>query len=123
LGRFGHAAGHAAEDWQPVYEDASIRVAIDTASLSRSEPNVMFREREVVRQPKMDPAAMRKIQEIQYRRRVDCAHRRLSVLSRAVFSEQGTLMHYEATRPFIADWVAPQSERELRLLDTVCGQA
>lgn len=117
------AAARAGEAWQPLYEDGLIRVAIDAASLSRASQAVRFREREVLLKPAMDPAAMRPIREIQYRRQADCASRRLSVLSRAVFSEQGTLMLYESVQPAAANWSTPQTERELKLLDAVCGAA
>jgi len=113
----------AGETWQPLYEDGLISVAIDAASLSRINQTVRFRERETLLKPAVDPAAMRPIQEIQYRRQADCDGRRLSVLSRAVFSRQGALMHYEAVRPATANWDAPQTEREIRLLDAVCGAA
>lgn len=117
------AAVWAGEAWQPLYEDGLIRVAIDVASLSRASQAVRFREREIFLKPLMDPAAMRPIREIQYRRQADCASRRLSVLSRAVFSKQGALMHYEAIQPAVASWGAPRTERELKLLDAVCGAA
>lgn len=113
----------AGEAWQPVYEDGLISVAIDAASLSREKQSVVFREREIMLRAAMDPATMRKIQETQYRRQADCAGRRISLLSRAVFSEQGSLIHYEANRPAAANWEMPKTGRELKLLEAVCGTA
>jgi hypothetical protein len=116
-------AADAGESWQAVYADESTIVSIDTASVAVTKPLVSFREREVMLQPRIDPASMRHIQEIQSRRQADCASRSLSVLSRMAFSEQGTLVYYEATRPSAARWETPQSEREIRLLESACGPA
>lgn len=113
----------AGEAWQPVFEDAMIRVAIDSANLNRGKQTVMFREREIQLQTQTDPASMRRIQEIQYRRLANCASRALSVLSRTVFSDRGSLLYYEANRPSTATWNSPQSEREIKLLEAVCGPA
>jgi hypothetical protein len=116
-------AAQADEAWQLVYEDASLSASIDTANISRQAQMVIFREREILHKPELDPATMRKIQETQYRLQVNCTSRRLRELSRAVFSEQGALMHYEATSPAKAHWEAPQSEKDLKLLEAVCGPA
>lgn len=113
----------AGEAWQPLFEDGFVSVAIDAASLDREKQTVTFRQREIMLKPAIDPASMRKIQEIQYRRQADCTGRRLNVLSRTVFSEQGSLMHYEATRPAAANWDAPQSDKDFKLLEVVCGAA
>lgn len=113
----------AGEAWQPVYEDGLVSVAIDTASLSREKQSVKFREREIMLKPAIDPATMRRIQEIQYRRQADCTGRRISLLSRTVFSEQNSLIHYEANRPAATSWEPPQTGREFKLLEVVCGPA
>ena len=117
------AAAGAGESWQAVYEDGSVIVSIDTASVAGAKPLVSFREREILLQPRIDPASMRRIQEIQTRRQADCASRGFSVLSRAAFSEQGTLVYYESTRPGAARWETPQSERDIKLLESACGPA
>lgn len=116
-------AAAAGEAWQPLYEDGAISVWIDAASLSRREQTWVFRERESLHMPLLDEASMRRIQEIRYLRQADCASHQLSTLSRAEFSEQGVLVHYEARRPDAAHWETPSSSRELRLLEAVCGQA
>lgn len=115
------AAAKGGEAWQPVYADASISVSIDTASLSREGAAVSFREREILLQPRMDTASMRIIQEIRYRRSADCMARRLGALSRAEFSEKGTLVFYEAIKPSAASLETPQSGRELKVLEAACG--
>lgn len=115
------AAGEAGEAWQPVYADASISVSVDTASLNPQGHAVSFRERETLREPKMDSASMRRIQEIQYRRNADCAGRKLGTLSRAEFSEKGTLVSYEAINPGAVTQEPARSDRELKVLEAVCG--
>ena len=89
----------------------------------REAGSVSFRERETPLQPILDTASMRKIQETQIKRQADCTARRLRQLSRAVFSEKGTLILYESIRPQAAVWIMPESEREIRLLEAVCGPA
>lgn len=111
----------AGEAWQRVYEDASMSVSIDKASLFREAGSVSFRERETPVQPILDTASMRKIHEIQFKRQADCTARKIRFLSRAMFSEKGTLVLYESIRPLAAVWEMPQSERDIRLLEAVCG--
>jgi hypothetical protein len=113
----------AAENWRPLYEDDAIGVSVDTASLSRREQFVVFREREFFHKPELDPASMRPVQEVRYLRQADCALRKLSTLSRAAFSAQGVMVQYEATKPEAATWELPRTGRELRLLEVVCGPA
>ncbi len=113
----------AGEAWQPVFEDGLIIVAIDTASIRREKQIAVFRERQVLRRPEVDPESMRHIHEVQYRRQADCSGRTLSELSRAVFSVQGTLVRYEANSPTSARWEPPQSDKDFRLIEAVCGQA
>lgn len=110
-------------NWQLIYEDAAISVSLDAASLSRREPVASFREREFLRIPELDQASMRPVQEIRYLRQADCAARKLGTLSRAVFSAQGVMVHYEARKPEAVNWEAPGSAREIRLLEAVCGPA
>lgn len=113
----------AVETWRQVYEDVTVIVAIEESSLMREAGSVSFRERETPLQPILDTASMRKIQETQIKRQADCTARRLRQLSRAVFSEKGTLILYESIRPQAAVWTMPESEREIRLLEAVCGPA
>lgn len=113
----------AGESWQTVFEDAAVSVAIDNASIRRQSQIAVFRERRVMLKPEIDQASMRRVQEIQYRRQVDCAGRMLSELSRAVFSEQGALIHYEANLPVQAKWESPQSGKDLKLIEMVCRPA
>ena len=113
----------AGEDWQKLYEDGAISVSVDAASLSRRGQNWVFRERELMREPQLDPASMRRIREIRFLRQADCAAHRLNTLSRAEFSEHGVMVHYEARRAEEAAWDGPRSGRELRLLLAVCGPA
>jgi hypothetical protein len=116
-------ASMAGEAWQRVYDDASMSVYIDTASLVREAGSVSFRERETPAQPILDTASMRKIQETQFKRQADCTTRRIRLLSRAMFSEKGTLVLYESIRPQAAVWEMPQSRRDISLLEAVCGPA
>lgn len=111
----------AGESWQTVFEDASLSVAIDFASIRREKQIAMFRERQVMRKHELDQASMRRIQEVLYRRQADCSGRMLSELSRAVFSDQGVMIHYEARRPAQVKWEAPQTSRDARLIESVCG--
>lgn len=113
----------AAEDWKPLYEDATITVAVDAASLDRGEPIRLFRERESLHQPELDQASMRKVHEKRYLRQADCANRQLSTLSHIEFSEHGVLVFYEARQPGSVDWAAARTAREIRLLEAVCGPA
>jgi hypothetical protein len=114
-------AAQGGEAWQQVYEDATIRVAIDSASIRREKQTVTFRERHVLATAEIDPESLRRIVEIQYRRLVDCRKKRLAVLSRAMFSDQDALVHYESSRPGRLNWLAPRNEREIRLYEWVCG--
>lgn len=113
----------AGEAWQTVFEDASVSVAIDSASIRREKKIAVFRERHILRNQEVDMASLRRIQEIQYRRQADCSRRSLSELSRAVFSEQGALMQYEANHPSQVKWEAPRSGRDIKLIEAVCGLA
>ena len=118
-GVMGTAQG--GEAWQAVFEDATVRVAVDVASLRREKQTVSFRERHALAVSKVDPESLRRIVEVQYRRLADCRKRRLAVLSQAMFSEQDALVHYEASRPGKLNWLAPRNEQEIRLYEWVCG--
>lgn len=114
-------AAQCGEAWQAVYEDATVRVAVDAASIRREKQTVSFRERHALTVAEVDPESLRRIVEIQYRRIVDCRKKRLAELSKAMFSEQDALVHYEAARPEKLNWLAPRNEREARLYEWVCG--
>jgi len=113
----------AEEVWQQVFTDESQVVSVDAASFFRQKQRVVFRERHVLLPPQTDPASLRKIVEVQYRRAVDCAARRLAVLSRAAFSENNALVHYEAVQAGKAGWTVPRSTLENNLLVRACGAA
>lgn len=113
----------AAEDWRQLYEDAAVTVAVNVDSLGDGERIRMFRERESLRQPELDQASMRKVQEKRYLRQADCASRQLRTLSHIEFSEHGVLVFYEARQPGAANWQAPHTAREIRLLEAMCGPA
>lgn len=115
------SAARGGEAWQAVYEDAAVRVAVDAASIRREKQTVVFRERHALTVAEVDPESLRRIVEIQYRRLADCGKKRLAVLSRAMFSEQDALVHYEAAKPDRLNWLAPRNEREIRLYEWVCG--
>lgn len=119
----GLPTAQGGEVWKPLFESDSVSVAIDMASIRREETIAVFRERQILLKPELDPASMRNIREVQYRRQIDCTGRILGELSRAVFSVEGTLMHYESSRPDAARWEPPQSEKDIKLIETVCGQA
>jgi protoheme ferro-lyase len=117
----GMNAAQGGEAWQAVYEDASIRVAVDAASIRREKQTLIFRERHVLATAEIDPESLRRIVEIQYRRLVDCRKKRSAVLSRAMFSDQDALVHYESSRPGKLNWLAPNTEQEIRLYEWACG--
>ncbi len=120
----GWSAGVCAEEvWQPVFTDETRVVSVNAASFARQKQRVVFRERHVLLPPQTDPESLRKIAEVQYRRAVDCADRRLAVLSRAAFSENNALVHYEAVQPGKANWIVPRSTLESNLLVRACGVA
>ena len=120
----GWSAGVCAEEvWQPVFTDETRVVSVDAASFARQKQRVVFRERHVLLPPQTDPESLRKIVEVQYRRVVDCADRRLAVLSRSAFSENNALVHYEAVQVGKANWIVPRSTLENNLLVRACGAA
>lgn len=119
VGVMGAAQG--GEAWQAVFEDATVSVAVDVASLRREKQTVSFRERHALAVSKVDPESLRRIVEVQYRRLADCRKKRLAVLSQAMFSDQDALVHYEASRPGRLNWLAPRNEQEIRLYEWVCG--
>lgn len=113
----------AAESWQLVFEDDALGIAIDTGSFSREKQRVIFRERHVLKIPQTDPASLRRISELQYRKIADCSGRQVAVLSRAAFSENSALIRYEAVQASKARWSTPQSDQENRVFVRVCGPA
>lgn len=120
----GWSAGVCAEEvWQQVFADETRVVSVDAASFSRQKQRVVFRERHVLLPPQADPESLRKIAEVQYRRMADCAGRKLTVLSRAAFSETNALVHYEAVLVGKANWIVPRSALENSLLVRACGAA
>jgi hypothetical protein len=114
-------AAQGGEAWQAVYEDATVRVAVDAASIRREKQTVAFRERHVLAVAEVDPESLRRIVEIQYRRLADCRKKRLAVLSQAMFSEQDALVHYEAAKPEKLNWLAPRTGQEMKIYEWVCG--
>lgn len=115
--------GQAGEAWQPVFEDASVSVAVDSSSIRREGRLAVFRERMVLLKPELDQASMRPVKEVQHRRQIDCVGHVLSDLSRVVFSDQGALLHYEASRPSAVKWDAPKSDKDFKLIEVVCRSA
>ncbi len=113
----------ADEAWQFVFEDASVSVAIDSANIRRENQVAIFRERQVLIKPELDQSSLRHVREIQYRRQAHCGQKTLSELSRAVFSDEGALIHYQARNPAQAKGEAAQSGREVKLIEAVCGPA
>ncbi|NWG39437.1 MAG: hypothetical protein HXY27_05670 [Hydrogenophilaceae bacterium] len=111
---------HAGEAWQPVYEDEAVRVSIDSASISRNGQIVMFRERHALARAEIDQTSLRRIVEIQIRRAVDCRKRRFAIQSKAMFTEQDSMVRYEASRPEKPNWQPPQNEQEVRVYEWVC---
>lgn len=111
----------AGESWQPVYEDAAMRVAIDLTSLRKDRQTVLFRERHVLAKAEIDADSLRRIVEIQIRRAVDCRRKRLAVQSTAMFSDRDALVRYEASRPDKLTWLAPRNDLEAKIQDWVCA--
>jgi hypothetical protein len=111
----------AGEAWQPVYEDAATRVSIDAASIRKEGQIVTFRERHVLAKAETDAESLRRIVEIQIRRAVDCRKKRLAVQSRAMFTDQDSMVRYEASRLEKPNWQAPRNEHEVRIHEWVCA--
>lgn len=116
-------AAVADETWRLLFADAFSGISIDQASLGWQEQIRVFRERESLHAPMIDKASMRRILEIRYLRQADCTAGGLRSLSRAVFSEHGVLVEYEATRPDAAVWNLPISDSEFKLFEAVCAAA
>ena len=112
----------AGESWRTVFENAALRVDVDTGSLRSDKNMALFRERHRLAAGEIDPESLRHIVEIQIRRQADCRKRRLAVLSRAAFSDQDALVRYEAFRIEKLKWQSPAAEWEMRIYETVCGR-
>lgn len=113
----------AAESWRIVYQGGGTTVSFDAASLKWTGQVVMFRERVAFQPAQIDPASLRRISEVQYRKLADCSFRQMALLSRAVFSENSALVGYEAVHVNKARWQAPQTEQDVTTLIAVCGSA
>ncbi len=110
------------ENWRTVFENATLRVDVDAASLRGNKILTVFRERHRFSAGETDPDSLRRITEIQVRRQADCRKRRLAVLSRAAFSDQDALVRYEAFHLEKVKWLSPATEWEMRVYETVCGR-
>jgi len=97
-------AGAADGTWRIVAETPGEAVSIDFASLQRKGERVSFRERRVMRGTQTDPNSLRPMREVLSKRMVDCRTRRITTLSRAVFSDDDAMIDHQATRLQQAVW-------------------
>lgn len=90
--------------WQVMAESPSETTSIELSSIVRAAHRVSFRVRQALRDGQMDLNTQRPMCEILARRMVDCRSRRVATLSRAVFSDKDTLIHYQTAQPAKAEW-------------------
>lgn len=106
--------------WQVMAESPAEVISIELSSLERAAGRVSFRVRHVLRGGQFDANSLRPMREILAKRMVDCRSRRVATLSRAVFSDNDAMIHYQAIRPAQAEWQAmPKDDPLFRL---VCGR-
>ena len=97
-------AGATGGTWRIVAETPGEAVSIDFASLQRKGERVSFRERRVMRGTQTDPNSLRPMREVLSKRMIDCRTRRITTLSRAVFSDDDAMIDHQATRLHQAVW-------------------
>ena len=97
-------AGAADGTWRVVADTPGETILIDFASLQRKGERVSFRERRVMRGTQTDPNSLRPMREVLSKRMVDCRARRITTLSRAVFSDDDAMIDHQATRLQQAVW-------------------
>jgi len=105
--------------WQVMAESPSEITSIELSSIARKAHRVSFRVRHALRDGQVDLNTQRPMREILAKRMVDCRSRRVATLSRAVFSDNDALIHYQAVRPVQAEWTAMTADDPLFKL--VCG--
>ncbi|MDP1864246.1 MAG: hypothetical protein Q8K52_10110 [Thiobacillus sp.] len=105
--------------WQVMAESPSETTSIELSSIARTAHRVSFRVRHALRGGQMDLSTQRPMREILARRMVDCRSRRVATLSRAVFSDNDALIHYQASQPAKAEWAAMTADDPLFKL--LCG--
>lgn len=105
--------------WLVVQQTPARTVAIDMSSRERLAEGVRFRERHRLHGEQLDPHSRRTIREVLHKRQLDCRARRITTLTRAVFSEHDALIEHHAVHPGNAVWqaVAPDDP----VFRTVCG--
>lgn len=97
-------AGAADGTWRVVAETPGEVISVDFASLQRKGERVSFRERRVMRGAQVDSNSLRPVREVLSKRVVDCRARRITTLSRAVFSDDDAMIDHQATRLQRAVW-------------------
>lgn len=105
--------------WQVMAESTSETTSIELSSIEHAANRVSFRVRHALRDGQVDPNTQRPMREILDKRMVDCRNRRVATLSRAVFSDNDALIHYQVVRPAKAEWMAMTADDPLFKL--VCG--
>lgn len=105
--------------WQVMAESPSETTSIELSSIERTAHRVSFRVRHALRGGQVDLNTQRPMRETLAKRMVDCRGRRVATLSRAVFSDNDALIHYQAVRPAKAEWMAMTADDPL--LKLLCG--
>ena len=105
--------------WQVMAESPSETSSIELSSIERTANRVSFHIRHTLRDGRIDLNTQRPMREILLKRMVDCRSRRVATLSRAVFSDNDALIHYQAVQPAKAEWTTMTADDPLFKL--VCG--
>ena len=104
--------------WEVMRESPAETIALEASSLDRVADRVSFRLRQVPRDAPLDASSQRPVREILLEHMVDCRSRRMATLSRAVFSDNDAMIHYQAVRPLKAEWALMPKDDPL--LKRVC---